>query len=109
MSLPPRNKRHAWLKFDAQDYTNSDIQDFESMLGRIYDRQVHQVQVLDFDVLMEDMDRDTTKRLRIKHIDTQGQALFSSYAWRALFGIRRPLIREADSLKVIASKAELRD
>ncbi|GJT02110.1 hypothetical protein Tco_0823279 [Tanacetum coccineum] len=35
----PRNLRHAWLRFEGQDYTNADIQDFEDRLGRIHDRQ----------------------------------------------------------------------
>ncbi|GJX78453.1 hypothetical protein Tco_0326602 [Tanacetum coccineum] len=37
----PRNLRHAWLRFEGQDYTDADIQDFEDRLGRIHDRQVH--------------------------------------------------------------------
>nr|GEX87652.1 hypothetical protein [Tanacetum cinerariifolium]GEY37521.1 hypothetical protein [Tanacetum cinerariifolium] len=67
IALPHRNKRHVWLRFDAQDYTKSDIHDFESRLGQIYDRQVHRVHVLDFDVLMEDMDSMTRCTLWIDY------------------------------------------
>ncbi|GKB28287.1 hypothetical protein Tco_0867688 [Tanacetum coccineum] len=146
----PRAERHAWLRFDAQDYSNNDVRDFQSKLARIYDRQVHRVHVLDFDVLTEEMERDMTERLRIEHIDAQGKVLFTSYAWRAwiredvldfdafdtfqfqLGGVRRRMswrqyilelglhtIEEmesdgfrayrADSLREIASKADLHD
>ncbi|GJY35663.1 hypothetical protein Tco_0421041 [Tanacetum coccineum] len=88
MTLPSRNKRHAWLRFDTQDYTKEGIQDFKSMLGKIYNRQVHQVQFLNFDVLTEDMKQDMTERLTMEHTDAQGHDA---------------------SLRVIASKAELRD
>ncbi|GKB97972.1 hypothetical protein Tco_0984109, partial [Tanacetum coccineum] len=57
-------------------YTNvAEAKDFESRLGRIYDRQVHRVQALDFYVLTEDMDRDMTDRLRMEHADAQGQGV----------------------------------
>ncbi|GJW35548.1 hypothetical protein Tco_0058468 [Tanacetum coccineum] len=94
---------HAWLRFDTQDYTEEEIRDFETQLGK----------------------------LRMEHTDAEGQVLFTNYAWRALFGIRGPLVREFmvvlglhiveemetdgfraywhASLRVIASKAELRD
>ncbi|GJZ13638.1 hypothetical protein Tco_0548868 [Tanacetum coccineum] len=70
MALPPRKRRHAWL------------------------RQVHWVQTLDFDELTEDIDQDVTKRLRMHHTDAKGQVLFTSYAWRELLDIYGPLVRE---------------
>nr|GEX71654.1 hypothetical protein [Tanacetum cinerariifolium] len=57
MELPPRNERHLRLRFDAQDYNDSDIHDFESRLSRIYDRHVKKEHVLDFDVLVEKMEQ----------------------------------------------------
>ncbi|GJV17596.1 hypothetical protein Tco_1362919 [Tanacetum coccineum] len=50
--------------------------------------KVHWVHLLDFDVLTKDMGRDLTERLRMEHTDAKGQVLFTSYAWRALLGIR---------------------
>ncbi|GJR19991.1 hypothetical protein Tco_0968518 [Tanacetum coccineum] len=35
-----------------------------------------------------------TDRLRIEHTDAQGQVMFTSRAWRRLFKIRRPLVKE---------------
>ncbi|GJR57569.1 hypothetical protein Tco_1499731 [Tanacetum coccineum] len=68
--------------------------DFEDRLGRIYNRKVHQVQVLDFDVLTEEMDQAMTNRHRMEHTGVDGQVVFTSHAWRQLFGIRWPLVRE---------------
>ncbi|GJZ80259.1 hypothetical protein Tco_0645253 [Tanacetum coccineum] len=102
------------------------MHDFESRLGRIYDRQVHRIQVLDFDVLTEDIDHDLTERLRIEHTNAEGKVLFTSYVWRALLGLSMNhwlahlgFEREmethgfgaywADSLRVIAFKAKLAD
>ncbi|GKD39754.1 hypothetical protein Tco_1259961, partial [Tanacetum coccineum] len=129
-ALPSRAERYLWLRFDAQDYTNVDIQDFEGRLAKIYDRQVNRVQVLNFDVLTNEMQRVITDKLRMEHIGADGQVLFMSYAGRVLFGIRGPL-REfilalglhtvediefdgfggywVDSLREIASKADLQD
>nr|GEY21322.1 hypothetical protein [Tanacetum cinerariifolium] len=72
MALPPRAERHLWLRLDAQDFVDSDIQDFEDMLARIYDKQVHRVHVLDFNVLTEEMQQAMTNRLRMEHTDAQG-------------------------------------
>ncbi|GKD94328.1 hypothetical protein Tco_1374165, partial [Tanacetum coccineum] len=112
MALPPRKRRYACL------------------------RQVHWVQTLDFDELIEEMDQDVTERLRMQHTNAEGQVLFTSYAWRELLDIYGPLVRyiileffstlrfiegvldldsadtfqfQLDSLRVIASKAELAD
>ncbi|GKC45392.1 hypothetical protein Tco_1063114 [Tanacetum coccineum] len=121
MTLPSRNERHAWLRFDTQDYTKEGIQDFESRLGKIYNRQVHQVQFLDFDVLTEDMKQDMTERLMMEHTDAQGHfqmgGLRRQLGWRqfmAILGLHT--VKEMETggfraywdarLRVIASKAE---
>ncbi|GKD90197.1 hypothetical protein Tco_1365704, partial [Tanacetum coccineum] len=88
--LPPRSEQHLWLRFDVQDYVDSAIQDFEDRLGRIYDRQVYRVQVLDFDVLTKEID----------------QAILGDNCLGFIGGLRRQM---SWSLRVIASKAELRD
>ncbi|GKA00370.1 hypothetical protein Tco_0672920 [Tanacetum coccineum] len=93
MTLPSRNERHAWLRFDTQDYTKEGIQDFESRLGKIYNRQVHQVQFLDFDVLTEDMKLDMTERLTMEHTDAQGYVLFTIPYRRIETEVREPLRR----------------
>nr|GEV83572.1 hypothetical protein [Tanacetum cinerariifolium] len=48
MVLPPRAERHLWLRFDAHDYLDSNIHDYETRLGRIYDRQIHSGDFLTF-------------------------------------------------------------
>ncbi|GJU59234.1 hypothetical protein Tco_1237000 [Tanacetum coccineum] len=48
MALPPRDHRHQYLSFKGLEYTNEDIADFKERLGKIYGREIHQVQVLDF-------------------------------------------------------------
>ncbi|GJR43818.1 hypothetical protein Tco_1311921 [Tanacetum coccineum] len=50
--------------------------------------------ILDIDVLTKEMDQTMTDRLRMKHTGADGQVLFFSHAWRRLFWIRRPLVRE---------------
>ncbi|GJU44636.1 hypothetical protein Tco_1201902 [Tanacetum coccineum] len=70
--LPPMNLRHPWLIFEGQNYTNEDIHDFEDRLGKIYDRQMHRAQLLDFNILTEEMGQTMTDRLRMEHIDAQG-------------------------------------
>ncbi|GJV35348.1 reverse transcriptase domain-containing protein [Tanacetum coccineum] len=57
----------------------SEPTDFEERLGRIFTRQVHRLQVFDF---------------RVEHADAQGQVVFTSHAWRRLFMICGPLVRE---------------
>ncbi|GJW91244.1 hypothetical protein Tco_0168797 [Tanacetum coccineum] len=103
-------------------------------LARIYDRQVHRVHVLDFDVPREEMEQVITDKLRMEHTSADGQVVFTSHAWRQLFGIRGLLRRQMtwrqfisvlglhtveemesdgfraywmESLKEIASKADL--
>ncbi|GJU57257.1 hypothetical protein Tco_1235023 [Tanacetum coccineum] len=136
MALPSRAERHLWLRFDAQEYTDANIHDFEDILARIFDRQIHRVQVLDFDVLMEEMDQAMIDILRMEHTNAHGQVVFTSHAWRQLFRICGPLVKElileffstflglhteeemdndgfraywVETLRVIASKADLRD
>ncbi|GKE27040.1 hypothetical protein Tco_1442424, partial [Tanacetum coccineum] len=48
--------------------------DFEERLGRIFDRRIHRVHVLDFDVLTEEMQQVMTDRLKMEHTGGDGQA-----------------------------------
>nr|GEV58931.1 hypothetical protein [Tanacetum cinerariifolium] len=67
MALPPRDKRHQYLRYEELQYNDADIVDFEMRLANIYRRDVHRV---------------------------QGQSMFTSQAWRRLFEIRGPLVYE---------------
>ncbi|GJY47097.1 hypothetical protein Tco_0436160 [Tanacetum coccineum] len=68
MALPPRVERHMWLRFDAQDYLEGDILDFEDRLARIYDRMVH--------------------------LGADGQVATYKPCLEAVVGIHGPLVRE---------------
>ncbi|GJS03641.1 hypothetical protein Tco_0320149 [Tanacetum coccineum] len=56
MALPPRYQRHRYLRFEGLGYTDVNITDFEERLGKIYDREIHRVQVFDFGGLIDLMD-----------------------------------------------------
>ncbi|GKD31519.1 hypothetical protein Tco_1242297 [Tanacetum coccineum] len=122
MALPPRVERHLWLRFDTHDYLDSNIQDFKDRLAMIYDRQVHRVHILDFDVLTEEMDQTMTDRLRMEHTsaDRQLGGLRRQMSWRQFISVLGLHTKEeidtdgfraywTESLRVIASKDDLRD
>ncbi|GJV10197.1 hypothetical protein Tco_1351738 [Tanacetum coccineum] len=94
MTPPLRDHRHLWLRYEGQEYTDADIVDFKGRLEKIYDRQVHRVQALEFDTLIEEMRGAMVDRLRMEHTDAQGKVVFTSHAWRRLFEIRGPLVHE---------------
>ncbi|GJU43960.1 hypothetical protein Tco_1201226 [Tanacetum coccineum] len=68
--LPSRYQRHPWL------------------------RPVNRVYVLDFVGLTKGMRQTLGDRLRMVYTGDEGQELFTSHAWRRLFEIRAPLVRE---------------
>nr|GEZ71781.1 hypothetical protein [Tanacetum cinerariifolium] len=43
MSLPPRDQRYLFLRFEGLEYTDADIADFEGRPEKIYDRGVHRL------------------------------------------------------------------
>ncbi|GJZ81621.1 hypothetical protein Tco_0646615 [Tanacetum coccineum] len=92
--LPPKDQRHLWLRYKDPQYTDAIILDLETRLGRIFDRQVNRVQVLDFARLIDEIGRAVTDRLRMVHTRAEGQVLFTSDAWRRVFEIRGPLVPE---------------
>ncbi|GKD62962.1 hypothetical protein Tco_1305070, partial [Tanacetum coccineum] len=94
MALPPREQRHPFLRYEGLQYTEPDIEDFETRLTRIYRREVHRVQVFDFGGLLDLMAGGLSGRMLMEHMDAQGVSLFTSRAWRRLFDIRRPLVHE---------------
>ncbi|GKF01444.1 hypothetical protein Tco_0028367, partial [Tanacetum coccineum] len=68
--LPPRDQRHPWL------------------------RSVNRVHVLNFTGLTEEMRHTLASRLRMVYTGDDKHELFTSHAWRRLFEIRGPLVRE---------------
>ncbi|GJX35868.1 hypothetical protein Tco_0247425 [Tanacetum coccineum] len=92
--LPPRDQRHPWLRYKGQEYTDVVIHDYEARLGTIFGRQVNKVHVLDFEGLTDEMRQTLTDRLRMVHTGTEGQVLFTSDAWKRVFGIRGLLVQE---------------
>ncbi|GKE84107.1 hypothetical protein Tco_1557849, partial [Tanacetum coccineum] len=66
--LPHRDLRHPWLRY--------------------------QVHVLDFTGLTKGIRQTLGDRLSMIYTRDDGQALFTSHAWRRLFEIRGPLVRE---------------
>nr|GEV36831.1 hypothetical protein [Tanacetum cinerariifolium] len=75
-------------------YTDADIADFEELLGRIYKKGVHRVHVFDFERLIDLMYEGLSGQMLMKHMDAQGQSVFTSRAWRRLFEVRVPLVHE---------------
>ncbi|GJZ01940.1 hypothetical protein Tco_0519901 [Tanacetum coccineum] len=75
MALLPKDQRHQYLRYEGLQYTDADIADFETRLGKIYMREVHRVQVLDFRILTDLMVKGLSSRMQIAHMDTQGQVL----------------------------------
>ncbi|GKE23187.1 hypothetical protein Tco_1434699 [Tanacetum coccineum] len=74
MALPPRDQRHQYLRFKGLQYIDTDIADFEVRLTKIYRREVHRVQVFDFEGLTELMDEGLRGRMLMEHRDAQGQS-----------------------------------
>ncbi|GKE11773.1 hypothetical protein Tco_1415324, partial [Tanacetum coccineum] len=81
-------------EFDEDFEMSHDIPDFKERLGRIFSRQMHRLQVLDFEALTGEMDQAITARLKMDHIRGDGQVVFTSHAWRRLFEIRGLLVRK---------------
>ncbi|GKB94451.1 hypothetical protein Tco_0980588 [Tanacetum coccineum] len=92
--LPIRAQRHPWLEYEVEGNTEEVVQEFEHRLAGIFSRRVHRVQVLDFEGMTEKMGMDLVASLSIRHRDAKGLVVFTSHAWRRLFDIRGPLVRE---------------
>ncbi|GKB63929.1 hypothetical protein Tco_0920115, partial [Tanacetum coccineum] len=65
MALPPRDQRQPFLRFQGLEYTDVDITDFEGRLGKIYDKGVHRMLVLDFEGLAAEMAKGLSTRMLI--------------------------------------------
>ncbi|GKB69248.1 hypothetical protein Tco_0930660, partial [Tanacetum coccineum] len=94
MALPPHKQRHRFLRYEGLDYTDSDIADFKSRLEMIYTREIHKVQVVDFQGMPELLRDGLFARMAIEHRDEAGVVVFTSQGWRRLFDTRGPLVWE---------------
>ncbi|GJU86921.1 hypothetical protein Tco_1294467, partial [Tanacetum coccineum] len=101
-------------------YTDEDIADFEERLERIYGREIHRVQVVDFQGILELMRDGLFTRMRMEHRDDAGVVVFTSRAWGRLFDTRGPLVRGlileflsmlrfGESKRMIPGKGDLQD
>ncbi|GJT74913.1 reverse transcriptase domain-containing protein [Tanacetum coccineum] len=68
---PIRRIRSSQYVVSAQQ-NNADITDFEERLGRIYGKEIHRVQVFDFEGLIELMADGLSGRMLMEHRDAQG-------------------------------------
>ncbi|GJS70190.1 hypothetical protein Tco_0703031 [Tanacetum coccineum] len=91
--LPAADQRHPWLRYEVEGYTPGIIYSYEQRLETIWSRPVNRVHVLDFEGLTSEMRQDLVVRLRMVY-SGEGQQVFVSHAWRRLFGICGPLVRE---------------
>ncbi|GKA73857.1 hypothetical protein Tco_0780159 [Tanacetum coccineum] len=79
--LPPREQRHPFVRYQGLEYTNADIANFEDRLERIYSREIHRVQVIDFLGMPELMRDGLFARMVMEHRDDAGVVVFTSRAW----------------------------
>ncbi|GKE46572.1 hypothetical protein Tco_1477830 [Tanacetum coccineum] len=92
--LPPHEQRHPFLRYQGLEYTDMDIANFEERLERIYSREIHRVQVVDFKRMLELMKDGLFARMVMEQHDNFGFVVFTSRAWGRLFDTRRPLVWE---------------
>ncbi|GKE22192.1 hypothetical protein Tco_1433704 [Tanacetum coccineum] len=92
--LPSRDQRHPWLMYQVKGYGEDIVHSYEQRLETIWGRSVNQVHVLDFASLTEGMRQTLGDQLRMVYTGYEGHELFTSHAWRRLFEIRAPLVRE---------------
>ncbi|GJR46796.1 hypothetical protein Tco_1314899 [Tanacetum coccineum] len=91
--LPAADQRHPWLRYQIEEYTEGIRHSYEQRLETIWSRPVNRVHVLNFESLTPVMRQDLAVRLRMVY-SGEGQQVFVSLAWRRLFRIRAPLVRE---------------
>ncbi|GJW93571.1 hypothetical protein Tco_0173243 [Tanacetum coccineum] len=78
----------------GKGYGEDIVYSYEQRLETIWGRSVNQVYVLDFTSLTEGVRQTLGDRLSMVYTGDEGQELFTSNAWRRLFEIRAPLVRE---------------
>ncbi|GKD59254.1 hypothetical protein Tco_1296763, partial [Tanacetum coccineum] len=80
--------------YEGLEYTDSNIANFESRLERIYSREIHRVQVVDFQGMPELLRDGLFARIAMEHSDEASVVVFTSQGWRRLFDTRGPLVWE---------------
>ncbi|GKE14198.1 hypothetical protein Tco_1421775, partial [Tanacetum coccineum] len=73
-----RDQRHRYLRFEGLQYTDADIADFETRLGKICRREVHRAHIFDFGGLTDLMAEGLSDRMLMEHRDAQGQGISSA-------------------------------
>ncbi|GJV14821.1 hypothetical protein Tco_1360144 [Tanacetum coccineum] len=69
------------LRYQGLEYTDMDIADFEERLEMIYSREIHRVQVVDFQGMLELMRDGLFVMIVMEHCDDVGVVVFASRAW----------------------------
>nr|GFB89428.1 hypothetical protein [Tanacetum cinerariifolium] len=92
--LPPYDQIHPWLRYHVDGYVEEIVHNFKQSMEMIFDRHGNRVHILDFKGLIQEMRQDLAMRLRMMDTGGDGHMVFASHAWRRLFGIRAPLVRE---------------
>ncbi|GJU35351.1 hypothetical protein Tco_1183705 [Tanacetum coccineum] len=92
--LPHRNLRHPWLRYQVDGYNKTIVHSYEQRLETIWGRPFNHVHVLDFAGLTDGMRQTLGDRLSMVYTRDDGEALITSHAWRRLFKVRGPLVRE---------------
>ncbi|GJV49427.1 hypothetical protein Tco_1439639 [Tanacetum coccineum] len=92
--LPPREQRNLFLRYQGLEYTDADIADFEERLERIYNREIHRVQLVDFQGMLKLMRDGLFARMVMEHRDDAGVVVFTNQSWGRLFDTKGPLVWE---------------
>ncbi|GKB16297.1 hypothetical protein Tco_0850220 [Tanacetum coccineum] len=100
-----REKHALRMQHDADQREMQGLRERVATLERMMDRLERDLErvdmggidmeVVDFEELIEEMVQAMTDRIRIDNIGADGQVVFASHAWRSLFGIRGSLVRES--------------
>nr|GEW95850.1 hypothetical protein [Tanacetum cinerariifolium] len=89
-----KSKSNPLIETFVEGYDEGIIHNYEKRLETIWGRSVNWVQVLDFAGLTNGMRQTLRDKLSMTYTEDDRQALFTSHAWRRLFEIRGPLVRE---------------
>ncbi|GKB08785.1 hypothetical protein Tco_0837097, partial [Tanacetum coccineum] len=95
-----------YLEYEKKglEYTDANIADFKERLERIYSREIHRDQVVDFLWMPELMRDGLFARMVMEHHDDPGVVVFTSRAWGRLFDTRGPL---SESERMIPGKGDV--
>nr|GEX99875.1 hypothetical protein [Tanacetum cinerariifolium] len=86
--------RELTLRYHVDGYDEGIVHSYEQRLETIWGRSVNRVHMLDFAGLTDGMRQTLEDRLSMVYAGDDEEALFTSQAWRQLFKVREPLVRE---------------